>query len=491
MKKHASITRPEWNSIDWKKVGKKVKLLQQRIVKAKKAGKHRKVKSLQWILVHSSNAKLLAVRRVTGNKGKNTPGVDGAIWINPYRKLQEAYSLTRKGYKSRPLRRVYIPKTNGKLRPLGIPTMKDRAMQALYLMALNPIAETTADTNSYGFRPKRCCADAIEQCFIVFSGKHAAQWVLEADIKGCFDNISHQWVLDNIPLDRKILKQWLKAGIVEKNLFVNTEAGTPQGGIISPVLANLTLDRLEDYINKTCGIKRYKDGQKNNTGKKLMVNFVRYADDFIISAADKSTLQETILPAVVAFLNERGLQVQTEKTKITNINDGFDFLGQNVRKYKGKLLIKPSKKSVQAFKHKVFEIIKNSGALPADVLIYQLNPVLKGWGNYHRHVVSQKVFSLIDNDIYHALWRWATRRHGNKNLHWIKNKYFKSIGTHNWAFAAENSNKKVVKLFKLESISIKRFIKVRNGANPFDPSWDHYFKTRKSCRVRARKARPL
>ena len=188
---------------------------------------------MQWILAHSWYAKLLAVKRVTGNKGKNTPGVDGIIWTKPSDKWIAAKSLTRKGYKACPLRRVYIPKSNGKMRPLGIPVMKDRAMQALYLLALEPVAETTADVNSYGFRPERCSADAIEQCFKVLNGKRSAPWILEADIKGCFDNISHEWLLDNIPLDRVILKQWLQSGFIEKKDLFCTEAGTPKGGCIA------------------------------------------------------------------------------------------------------------------------------------------------------------------------------------------------------------------------------------------------------------------
>ena len=487
MSKHASDTNIEWDSIDWKAVEKKVRLLQQRILQAKKEGKHRKVTSLQWILTHSFHAKLLAIKRVTINKGKNTPGVDGVKWNSSSQKIKAAMSLTRKRYKARPLKRVNIPKANGKTRPLGIPTMKDRAMQALYLMALNPIAETNADANSYGFRPERACADAIEQCFIVFSGKTAAKWVLEADIKGCFDHISHQWLLENIPMDKKVLRQWLKAGIIEKGTFSNTSAGTPQGGIISPVLANMTLDGLEGHIDKACGIKRFKDGQKNVKGKRLKVNFVRYADDFVVSANCKTTLEDTVLPAVVAFLKERGLQIQAEKTKITHIEEGFDFLGQTLRKFKGRLITKPSKKSTKTIKRKVFEIIKKPGSLPADKLIYQLNPVLRGWGNYHRYAVSKHVFSRIDNDVFHALWRWARRRHNTKNQHWIRKKYFKSIGWRNWVFAAQDGDK-VVTLFKTESIRIKRFIKIRNKANPFDPDWVSYFKKRKFSRGRPAKA---
>jgi len=480
--KHASDTCSKWESIDWKTVEEKVRLLQARIVKAKKAGKHRKAKSLQWILEHSYHAKLLAVKRVTGNKGKNTPGVDGVIWSRSSQKLNAASSLTRKGYKASPLRRVYIPKSSGKTRPLGIPTMKDRAMQALYLFALSPVAEVTADTNSYGFRPGRCCADAIEQCFSVLSSKNSASWILEADIKGCFDNISHKWMLDNIPTDRKILKQWLKAGVFENGFFSETDAGTPQGGIISPVLANQTLDGLEEHIEKACGIKWLK-GYKNASGRKLKVNYIRYADDFIISAVDKSTLQKVILPAVIEFLKERGLNIQSEKTRITHINKGFDFLGQNVRKYDGKLLIKPSRKSVKNFKRKVFQIISRSGSLSTDKLIYLLNPVIRGWANYHRFVVSKVVFSRLDNDIFLALWQWAKRRHSTKSSHWIRNKYFSTVGSRNWVFAA-NDGDKLVELFKMESIPIKRFVKVRSGVNPFDPLWYPYFNSRKSSRVR-------
>jgi len=227
--KHTSGTFTNWDSIDWDMVEMKVKQMQSRIVKAVKEGKWRKVKSLQYLLVNSYYSKLLAVRRVTQNKGKNTPGVDGVRWESSAQKLKAVNSLTKNGYKAMPLRRVNIPKSNGKLRPLGIPTMKDRGMQALYLMALIPIAETTADTNSYGFRPKRSCADAMQQMHLVLSGKYSARYVLEADIKGCFDNISHDWILRNIPLDKAMLRQWLKAGIIENKLFSKTTKGTPQG----------------------------------------------------------------------------------------------------------------------------------------------------------------------------------------------------------------------------------------------------------------------
>lgn len=481
-REHASDTYKQWNSIQWKIIEKKVSQLQSRIVKARKDNKHRKVKSLQWILTHSWTAKLLAVKRVTSNKGSKTPGVDKVKWIKPTQKIIAARSLNRRGYKAQPLRRIFIPKANGQKRPLGIPTIKDRAMQALYLMALYPVAENTADRNSYGFRPKRCCADAIEQCFITLNGRYAAKWVLEADIKGCFDNIDHQWLLHNIPTDKKILKQWLSAGIIENGFRFQTDKGTPQGGIISPLLANLTLDGLEDHIDKACGVRR-KNDKKDCKGVKLKVNLIRYADDFVVTAASKTTLEQFVLPAVKAFLKKRGLKLNAVKSKITHINDGFDFLGQNIRKYGPKLLIKPSKKSVKNLKKKVFKIIKNSGCLSAEVLIHRLNPVLRGWANYHKHIVSKVVFSKIDHDIHRALWRWARRRHPDKNLKWNNEKYFKTIGNRNWVFAVDNG-KNVVELLKIESIRIKRFVKIRFWANPFDTKWKPYFKNRKNRRTR-------
>ena len=240
----------DWHSIDWAKCNQEVRRLQTRIVKATREGRHGKVKALQWMLTHSVSGKALAVKRVTENQGKKTPGVDGETWSTPVDKSQAVLSLKRHGYKPMPLKRIYIPKSNGKKRPLGIPTMKDRAMQALYLLALEPISETTADGRSFGFRPKRSTADAIGQSFTALAKETSAQWILEGDIKGCFDNISHDWLLDNVPMDCKILKAWLKAGYMEKRQLFPTEAGTPQGGIISPVLTNLALDGLEAQLKE-------------------------------------------------------------------------------------------------------------------------------------------------------------------------------------------------------------------------------------------------
>ncbi|HIH4326836.1 TPA: group II intron reverse transcriptase/maturase, partial [Pseudomonas aeruginosa] len=383
---HESVN---WHSIDWARCHREVRRLQARIVKATREGKHGKVKALQWILTHSFSGKALAVRRVTENQGKKTPGVDGITWSTPEAKSQAMLSIKRRGYRPQPLKRVYIPKTNGKMRPLGIPTMKDRAMQALYLLALEPVAETTADGRSFGFRPERSTADAIEQCFTTLSKKVAPQWILEGDIKGCFDNISHDWLMGHVPTDREILRKWLKAGYMEDRQLFPTEAGTPQGGIISPTLANLVLDGLEAKLDAAFGRKRYANGVQT----RLMVNYVRYADDFIVTGRSKELLEQEVMPIIKDFMQERGLTLSPEKTKITHIDDGFDFLGQNVRKYNGKLLIKPSKANVATFLEKVRSAVKGNKALDQPRLIRMLNPMIRGWANYHQHVVSKATFA--------------------------------------------------------------------------------------------------
>src|SRR5262249_9538405 len=273
-----------------------------------------------WMLTHSRAAKLLAVRRGTTHRGAKTPGVDGIVWRTDKQKLQAADNLKRHGYKPKPLRGVYIPKKNGKLPPLSIPTLHDRAMQALYALALAPVAETLADTNSYGFREGRCCADALEHAHTVLCWKRSPQWVLEGDIKACFDEIGHQWLLQHVLMDKQVLRKWLKAGYWEKGQLFPTSKGTPQGGVVSPILANIALDGLQQALRHTVSRR----GDK--------VNFVRYADDFIVTGATKELLEQKVKPTLTAFLAQRGLELSEQKTLITHISQGFNFLGHTVRK---------------------------------------------------------------------------------------------------------------------------------------------------------------
>jgi len=430
-----------WHAIAWRKVIQKVNRLQRRIAKAVKEEHWGKAKALMYLVSKSFYAKLLAVFRVTTNKGGSTPGVDNTIWINGEEKLKAAKSLKTRGYSPKPLRRVYILKKNGKKRPLSIPIMHDRAMQALFAIALDPVAETTADPNSYGFRKKRSCADAIAQCFLSLCRKNCAQWVFEADIKSCFDEINHNWILENIPLNKTILRKWLKAGYIEKKRLFPTPKGTPQGGIISPTIMNMVLDGMETALKKQ--FPRWK-GQK--------VNFIRYADDFIITASSEELIKNEIIPLVKDFLKVRGLQLSKEKSKITHINDGFNFLSQNIRKYKGKLVMRPSKESVQSFKNKLKLLFKSYRGIPAHGLIRLLNPVIRGWANYHKGICAKKAFAKLGTFIYRQLKRWAKYQHGNKNRWWIYRRYF----TNNH-FTDKRAGKKEIQCHRLYRIAyVKR-----------------------------------
>lgn len=459
-----------WNDLNWDIIEYHVKQLQMRIAKAIRDGNFRKAKSLQWLLSHSYHAKLLAIKRVTTNRGRNTPGVDKVVWRSPRQRLMAVNLLKRRGYQTKPLKRVYIPKKNGKLRPLGIPSMLDRAQQALHLLAVEPVAESIADRHAYGFRPKRSCADAIEQCFNALARQDRSQWILEGDIKACFDKISHKWLLNNVLVDKTMLAKWLKAGFIDQGQLFSTNEGTPQGGIISPTLLTITLSGLEQAI-------------KSVVSSKDKVNLVTYADDFIVTGASYEVLEYSVKPVVEAFLRERGLELSAEKTLLTHINSGFDFLGFNIRKYQGKLLVKPSKPNVKEFLNNIRSIIKRNSSARTENLINLLNPKLRGWANYYKSVVSSKTFSYVDHNVFQALRRWAQRRHPNRSKSWIDDKYFTSIEDDNWIFNAglkpiSNGRFKLVKLFKLRATQIVRHIKIRSDANPYNPAHAGYFEKR-------------
>ncbi len=469
-----------WEQIDWSHCECQARRLQARIVKATREGRWGKVKALQRLLTHSFSGKALAVKRVTENQGRKTPGVDGVCWNTPGTKLKAIGLLQGRGYKPSPLRRVYIPKANGKQRPLGLPTMKDRAMQALHLLALEPIAETTADPNSYGFRPERSCADAITQCFNVLGKGMSPAWVLEGDIQGCFDHISHEWMLENVPMDKTVLRKWLKAGYVENRTWFPTGAGTPQGGVISPTLANMTLDGLEKQLRHDFPKYVYRGG-KTLASK---VNLVRYADEFIITGPSKEVLQDEVRPVVERFLRERGLTLSPDKTRVTHIEEGFDFLGQNLRKYGGLPLVKPSKKNTHVFLEKVRGLIDANKTVNQAILIGLLNPVIRGWANYHRNIVAKDTFSRVDHEIWKSLWQWARRRHPKKSRQWVKDSYFHSIGGRSWTFAVDAGLRSAAgkpiwqRLVYASETNIRRHVKVRSAANPFDPQWASYFMER-------------
>jgi RNA-directed DNA polymerase len=357
---------------------------------------------------------------------------------------------------------------------LSIPTLHDRAMQALYALALAPIAETRADRYSYGFREGRRCADALEQCFTILAQKTCAAWVLEGDIRACFDEIDHPWLLQHVPVDKQLLRAWLKAGYWEKEQLFPTSAGTPQGGLISPLLANFALDGMEAAVKAVA-----KRADK--------VHFVRYADDFVVTGANQELLEQKVKPALTAFLQQRGLELSEQKTVITHLQTGFNFLGHTVRKYGDKLLITPAKSKVQNLRLKISQLIQSALGLTQEALLRQLNSLLRGWANYYRNGAAKRTFSKVDHYVWRKLWRWATRRHPDKSNAWKKCKYFSAADNGVFSVRVHRQGaSRVLSLYRLASTKIERHIKVRGAANPYDPRYTEYFEKRRSFFGRVR-----
>ncbi|MBL0942257.1 MAG: group II intron reverse transcriptase/maturase [Alphaproteobacteria bacterium] len=461
----SSASKLTWHANNWLHISKEVQRLQMRIAKAVREKRYGKVKALQWLLTHSLSAKLLAVKRVVSNPGAKTPGVDGVLWRTPKQKMHAVTLLQRRGYQPQPLRRIYIPKDKGR-RPLSIPSMIDRSMQALHLLALEPVVETKADKNAYGFRPKRSTADAIEQCFNTLARESSAPWILEGDIRACFDNLSAIWLENNILVDKILLSKWLTAGYIKEKTFYPTFNGVPQGGIISPALLVLALSGLEEALKKA-------------TSGKDKVNGIFYADDFIITGASKEVLEHKVMPLVVSFLKERGLELSSEKTLITHVDKGFDFLGFHVRKYKGKFLSKPSKKNVKAFLKDIRILIKSQPTAKTEDLIRQLNSKIRGWAKYFQHAAAKKTFSYVDHYIFKAIMQWVKRRHPEKSAEWKYKKYFRSQGLRRWIFSVAVKDKKgqhsFLDLFTASQTPIRRHVKIKAEANPYDPQFKEYF----------------
>ena len=357
--------------------------------------------------------------------------------------------------------------------------MVDRCVQALHLQALEPIAEVTGDRNSYGFRKGRSTHDAVGRCFQLLSKRASPQWILDCDVKSCFDEISHEWLVRHVPMESRVLHKWLVAGFMDKSVFHPTVAGTPQGGVASPVLANMALDGLQRALEERFPCK---EGSNRH-----QVYLVRYADDFVVTGDSAEILESEVRPIMEAFLAERGLRLSAEKTVVRHVDGGFDFLGMTVRKYRGKMLIKPSKKGVLSFLESVRKLIKQHPTITTAALIKMLNPRIRGWANYHRRVVSSAVFAYVDSEIWEALWRWAKRRHPNKGRRWVKGKYFPARDGRQWVFTGTekgaDGSKREVHLFSAGSLPIRRHVLVCGDANPFDPTWRAYFEGRRRRRL--------
>lgn len=481
--------RYEWNTIPWRELEKSVFKLQKRIYRASKCNDIKKMHNLQRLLLKSTSGRMLAVRKITqDNRGKKTAGVDGKANLNQKERLQLAYSLDIKE-KAEPSRRVWIPKP-GKTeeRPLGIPTITDRAKQTLVKMVLEPEWEAKFEPNTYGFRPGRSCKDAIEAIFIALGRKTA--FVLGADISGCFDNIDYHALLEKLnttPTLKRIIKGWLKAGVMEDRKFKPTKCGTIQGGTISPLLACVALYGLEQNIKEElkeelCQHMKKKYGSGAYKHVLNSIGVITYADNFVILHESKElVLKAKIL--VEKWLNTIGLELKPSKTRISHtINSlsgekpGFDFLGFTVRQYQVrnkrgyKLLIKPSCKSVKQHTSTIKMKLKKMRGVPQEAIIKELNLIIRGWCQYYTSVVSSRIFSKLNCIMFEKLWKWAVRRHHNKGKRWIKRKYFRKYNNDNWRFMTSNG----IHLIKHGDHAIKRHVKVKETKSPYDGDWTYW-----------------
>ncbi len=476
----------DWNAIDWRSANRTVRNLRHRIFRATQEGDWDKVQSLQRLMLRSTANAEMSVRRVTQvNKGKNTPGVDKLTVKTPEERsqlLSELISYTP--WRAKPAKRVYIPKANGKVRPLGIPVIKDRALQAMVKNALEPAWEAKFEATSYGFRPGRSAHDAIERIFNTAKQKRKT-WIVDADIKGCFDNINHEHLLNTIGVfpAKELIRQWLKAGYVEYGELHETLTGTPQGGVISPLLANISLHGMEAALDAKPGM----EGHRSTASRAV----VRYADDFVIMCRTEEDAQQA-QEIVARWLAERGLQLSTEKTRIVTLKDGFDFLGFNVRIYPTKqkrsgwvTLIKPSKPSVLKIRKRLRDEMLHMAGHNVPMVIKRLNPIIHGWANYFRTGVSNNTFHSLDRQLFIRETRFVKRLHPHKPRYWRQARYFGKRNPYrmdNWVFG--DIEEPGVYMYKFSWTDIQRHVMVKGTNSPDDPALAEYWEKRELRKIK-------
>jgi RNA-directed DNA polymerase len=473
-----------WHEIDWQVVEAKVRNLRQRIFEARRNNQLTTLKNLQKLMLRSRANWLQAIRRVTQiNQGRRTPGIDREVVTTPAERLEMFYwleTITLNDWAPPPTQRHYIPKGNGKKRPLGIPTIRDRVIQAIVKNALEPEWEAVFEPTSYGFRPGRSTHDAIADVWSTLN-KGVKQWILDADIKGAFDHISHDYLLEKLGYfpAKPLIKKWLKAGVMVGMELTPTEAGTPQGGVISPLLANIALDGLEEAIGYHRVYYQTKTGLRGFS--KAPNKLVRYADDFVVMCPSQQEAEKVQLK-IQSWLKARGLTLSTQKSRIVQIQEGFDFLGFNIRRHPNNrrkrgwsIYTKPTQARINRFKNKVREIFQRNLHRPPGVLLIELNPLIRGWGMYYRTGTSSQIFSALDHFLWHRCWRYAARRHPRKNKGWRRNKYFTTVQKDRWVFYDDQTTVTIRRLRTIKSI---HHIKIKALASPDDPKLTQYWELR-------------
>ncbi|NEW04360.1 group II intron reverse transcriptase/maturase [Bacillus megaterium] len=482
----AHVSHKGWYSIDWNTIQQYVTKLRQRIYRAEQQNQRRRVRKLQRLLLRSKANLLLSIRRVTQqNTGKRTPGIDGYTASQPNERIKLYQELLRHNvfqHRPKPAKRTFIAKKNGKLRPLGIPTIRDRVYQNVVKNALEPQWEVRFEASSYGFRPKRSTHDAISNLFNKLNTNSKKKWVFEGDFQGCFDHLNHNWISKQTSMfpANKLIGRWLKMGYMEQGIFHNTVEGSPQGSVASPLLANIALDGMEKEIGIVYR-KTYKANGGYKIDPKCKIGRILYADDFIIVTETKEQA-ESIYQKLNPYLQKRGIKLSEDKTKVTHIESGFDFLGFSLRQYKteqgNKLLIKPSKDSIRKAKSKIKDTFAVMRGRPVKKIIRVLNPIIRGYGQYWKHVVSKKTFGYIDNYVFLKIRKHLRQLHPRKSWKWINKRYFKKPhhgGNNKWILTCPLTN---IQLLKMSWIKIERHVMVAYKNSPDDPNLKDYWEKR-------------